>query len=457
MIALWVVAMDKKQEILKLVKEYIKEKNDTESIWESGKDWLKYSGPIMDSEYVEAVDSLLDGWLIFGKKARQFELEFSKHLGKRHGTLTNSGSSANLLMVTALTSQDPLAKKFRLEKGSKIITPVVCFPTTLNPLIQNGFEPVFVDVTLPDLNLDLDQVEKKLEEDRDIKGIMFAHVLGNPPNMDRLMSLVEKYDLIFLEDACDALGSTYSGKKLGSFGLMSTCSFFPAHHMTMGEGGFIATNSSRIRKILASFRDWGRACYCNSLKPGDVTAGTACGARFKNWLPGAQEVVYDHRYVFDEIGYNLKPLELQAAMGLEQIKKLDYLHNARKKNFEHLSRIFAPYEKYFHLPIATDKADPSWFAFLVTIRDDAPFSRQDIVSHLEDALIQTRTYFTGNALYHPAYYEMGKRYDSLPAEFPNAHRATVGSFFLGTFAGITEEKLEYIDGVVKNFFKDSEF
>ena len=454
MIALWAAIMDKKQEILKLVKEYIKEKNDTESVWESGKDWLKYSGPIMDSEYGAAIDSLLDGWLIFGKKARQFELEFSKHLGKQHGTLTNSGSSANLLMVTALTSQDPLAKKFRLEKGSKIITPVVCFPTTLNPLIQNGFEPVFVDVTLPDLNLDLDQVEKKLKEDKDIRGIMFAHVLGNPPDMDRLMSLVEKYNLIFLEDACDALGSTYDGKKLGSFGLMSTCSFFPAHHMTMGEGGFIATNNPRMRKILASFRDWGRACYCNSIKPGDVTSGTACGARFKNWLPGAQEVVYDHRYVFDEVGYNLKPLELQAAMGLEQIKKLDYLHNARKKNFERLSEIFAPYEKYFHLPVATDKADPSWFAFLVTIKDDAPFNRQDIVSHLEAALIQTRTYFTGNALYHPAYYEMGKKYDSLPTTFPNAHKATVGSFFLGTFAGITEEKLEYIDGVIKDFFKE---
>ena len=238
--------MTKRESILKLVKEYYQEKTIEDDKWTPGQDWIKYSGPIMESEYVEAIDSLLDGWLIFGKKARQFELEFSKHLGKKHGTLTNSGSSANLLMVSALTSQDPLAKKFRLEKGSKFITPVVCFPTTLNPLIQNGFEPVFVDVTLPDLNLDLDQVEKILEEDKDIKGIMFAHVLGNPPNMDRLMDLVEKYNLIFLEDACDALGSTYDGRKLGSFGLMSTCSFFPAHHMTMGEGGFIATNGSLI-------------------------------------------------------------------------------------------------------------------------------------------------------------------------------------------------------------------
>jgi len=446
--------MNKKEQILKLVKELIQEKTEKESKWRPGEDWLKYSGPLLDVEYEAAIDSLLDGWLIFGQKGRQFELEFPKFLGKKHGTLTNSGSSANLLMVAALTSQDPLAKKIKLQKGAKIITPVVCFPTTLNPLIQNGFKPVFVDVTLPDLNLDLDQVEKLLEEDKDIKGIMFAHVLGNPPNMDRLMSLVEKYDLIFLEDACDALGSTYDGKKLGSFGLMSTCSFFPAHHMTMGEGGFIATNNSRIRKILASFRDWGRACYCNSLKPGDVTAGTACGARFKNWLPGAEEVIYDHRYVFDEIGYNLKPLELQAAMGLEQIKKLDYLHAARKKNFELLSKIFAPYEEYFHLPVATTKADPSWFAYLLTIRGDAPFNRYDIVSHLENCKIQTRTYFTGNALYHPAYYELGKKYSDLKEQFPNAHRATVSSFFLGTFAGLTEEKIDYIGESVKQFFEE---
>ena len=446
--------MTKREQILKLAEEYILEQSVHRNNWQKGEDWVKYSGPIMDSEYVAAIDQILDGWLIFGKKSRQFELEFSKCLGKKHGTLTNSGSSANLLMVSALTSQDPLAKKYHLDKGAKIITPVVCFPTTLNPLIQNGFEPVFVDVTLPDLNLDLDEVEQILEEDGDIKGIMFAHVLGNPPNMDRLLRLVKKHNLIFLEDACDALGSTYGGKKLGSFGLMSTCSFFPAHHMTMGEGGFVATNNSRIRKILASFRDWGRACYCNSLKPGDVTSGTACGARFKNWLPGAEEVIYDHRYVFDEIGYNLKPLELQGAMGLEQIKKLDYLHEARRKNFGLLNKIFSPYKKYFHLPVSTPKADPSWFAYLLTIKESAPFKRHDIVAHLEKCKIQTRTYFTGNAMYHPAYYEMGKKYANLKAEFPVAHRATVGSFFLGTFAGITDEKMDYIGASVKQFFKE---
>ena len=310
------------------------------------------------------------------------------------------------------------------------------------------------DILLPDLNLDLDQVEQTLQQDSSIKGIIFAHVLGNPPDMDRVMRLVEEYNLVFIEDACDALGSNYDGVKLGSYGHVSTCSFFPAHHMTMGEGGFVATNSGPLRKLVASFRDWGRACYCNSMKPGDVTAGTACGSRFKNWLPGALDVIYDHRYVFDEIGYNLKPLELQAAMGLEQIKKLDYLHEARKKNFKLLTDIFVPYEKYFHLPVATEKADPSWFAYLLTVKDDAPFNREDIVSHLEEHKIQTRTYFTGNALYHPAYYEFGKRYKDLKIAFPNAHKATVGSFFLGTFAGLTREKINYIDQSVKSFFEE---
>lgn len=440
------------EEILKNLEEYIEQKIKNEERWEDG-DWIKYSGPVFSKEeYIEVIKTLLDGWLIFGKKGREFELKFSEFLGKKHGTLTNSGSSANLLMVSALTSQDPnLDKRYKVSKGDKFITPVVCFPTTLNPLIQNGLEPVFVDVTLPDLNLDLDQVEKKLEEDPKIKGIIFAHVLGNPPNMDRLMSLVEKYNLIYLEDACDALGSTYDNKKLGSFGIISTCSFFPAHHMTMGEGGFVATNSPRIRKILASFRDWGRACYCNSIKPGDVTEETACGNRFGTWLNQVPEAMYDHRYVFEEIGYNLKPLELQAAMGLEQIKKLDYLHEKRKENFELLTKVFKKYEKYFILPKATEKSDPSWFGYLLTLKDGCPFSRTEFMQYLEKNKIQTRAYFTGNCLYHPAYEQFAKKYENLQEEFPVAHKTTFDTLFLGTFAGINENKIKYIDKIVSKF------
>jgi CDP-6-deoxy-D-xylo-4-hexulose-3-dehydrase len=268
------------------------------------------------------------------------------------------------------------------------------------------------------------------------------------------MTLVEKYDLIFIEDTCDALGGYYDGKKLGSFGEISTCSFFPAHHMTMGEGGFVATNNNKTRKVIASFRDWGRACYCNTAKPGDVTCGTACGDRFKEWLPGMPEAIYDHRYVFDEIGYNLKPLDLQAAMGLQQLDKLETLDQARRKNFNKLSEIFKPYEKFLHLPVPTEKADPCWFGYLITIKPTAPFSKDKLVRFLEKNKIQTRSYFAGNILAHPGYRHYNTEYPNLAESFPVANLVTVNSLFLGTFAGITEDKIKYIKVIVDEFFKE---
>jgi CDP-6-deoxy-D-xylo-4-hexulose-3-dehydrase len=379
-------------------------------------------------------------------------MAFPKHLGMKFGCLTNSGSSANLLMMAATKSK----KGFDLPEGSKIITPVVGFPTTINPIIQLGFKPVFVDVTLPDLNLDLNQVEELVKNDPEIRAITFAHVLGNPPDMDRLMKIVRENHLIFLEDSCDALGSTYKGKKLGSFGDISTCSFFPAHHMTMGEGGFVATNNKKIRKAVSSLRDWGRACYCNTMKPGNVVDGTACGNRFKNWLPGLKEAVYDHRYVFDDIGFNLKPLDLQASMGLEQLKKLPEMDHARKFNFLKLNEVFKPYEKYFHLPKATPNSDPCWFAYLMTVKKDAPFKKQDIISHLEGKKIQTRSFFAGNILTHPGYHHMASDYGDLNEMFPIAQQVTTHSFFLGTFIGITDDKIRYIKKAVDEFFEGIE-
>ena len=439
---------ERRRRILSLVAEYITEKHAGKT-WIPGEDWVPYSGALYDKEeFVAAFDSLLDEWLTFGTKAREFELKFPQYLGKRFGTLTNSGSSANLLMVSSLKSE----ATFDLQPGSKIITPVVAFPTTVNPIIQNGFEPVFVDSTLPSLNLDLDQVEALLEKDSEIKGLMFAHVLGNPPDMERVMYLIDKYSLIFLEDSCDALGSLYDGEKLGSFGHMSTCSFFPAHHMTMGEGGFVATDKGKIRKTIASLRDWGRACYCDTSKPGDVTGGTACGNRFRAWLEQHDDVVYDHRYVFEEVGFNVKPLELQAAMGLKQLDKLSKFDAARRKNFARLSEIFGPYGGYIHLPVATPKSDPCWFAYLLTVREGAPFSKQDIVNHFEDNKIQTRSYFSGNILYHPAYKKLAAKYAPLKENFPIAHMAAKNSFFVGTYAGIDEQKLEHIQNTVESFF-----
>lgn len=436
-------------EILNKVKEYVNNyKKDEHRNWKEG-EWISYSGPIFDEkEYIAAVDTLLNGWMILANKGKEFETVFPKLLGCKKGILTNSGSSANLLMMSAAAAKDGL----NLPKGSKFITPVVCFPTTLNPLLQVGFEPVFVDVTLPSLNLDLDQVEQKLKEDPSIKGILFAHVLGNPPDMDRVMRLVEEYDLVLLEDCCDALGTTYKGKLLGSFGKMSTCSFFPAHHMTMGEGGFVATSSGRLRRVLASLRDWGRDCYCNELTPGCVVSRSACGDRHKAWLKDLPDVEYDHRYVFSQIGYNLKPLDLQAAIGLEQLHKLPEMEEYRKKNFELLTKIFQPYEEYLHLPKAQEHSEPCWFAFLMTIKENSPFSRTDLTKFLENHKIQTRTYFAGNVLYHPGYQELANQFEDLKKDFPVSYEVTKNSIFLGTFAGITEEKLNHIQETVDKFF-----
>lgn len=437
---------------LKLIKSSIDSKQKNEK-WIAGKNWVKYSGPYFNSdEYVSATETLLKGWFILGEKGREFEKKFAPYLGKEDGIFVNSGSSANLLMVNVLKS----ARGWGLKAGAKFITPIVCFPTTINPLIQNGFKPIFVDVELPNLNLNLDKVEELLQNDtnKEIKGIIFAHVLGNPPDMDRLLKIVKKYNLIYLEDSCDALGSTWDNKPLGSFGDISTCSFFPAHHMTTGEGGFVATNSKKVRMALASFRDWGRACYCNTSKAGDVTSGTACGCRLNTWFKADRSIIYDHRYVFEEIGYNLKPTEMQAAIGLEQIKKLEEMHGKRKQNWNKLNHIFSEYKNYFHLQYPLAKADPSWFGFLVTLREDAPFTKDDLVNHLEDNKIQTRSYFTGNALFHPAYSELAKEYSDPAGYFPIATLSTKNTFFLGVAPHITNEQMDYVKRKISNFFED---
>ena len=439
----------KKQAILDLVAEYIKEKRASKT-WTAGKDWVQYSGPWFNQdEFTAGVGTLLDEWFILGQKGRDFEQKFAPLLGKKDGIVVNSGSSANLLMVALLKT----LRGGALPAGSKFITPVVCFPTTINPLIQNGYKPVFVDVTLPNLNIDLNQVEALLEADtaKEIRGLIFAHVLGNPPDMDRIMAIVKKYDLIFLEDTCDALGSTWDGKPLGSFGDISTCSFFPAHHMTMGEGGFVAVNSAKKRMALASLRDWGRACYCNSAKPGNVTEGTACGGRFDSWFKGQEDIIFDHRYVFEEVGYNLKPTEMQAAMGLAQLDKLDEMHARRKYNFKKLYNIFSQYPDYFYLPTTDKKADVSWFGYLVTLKDGTPFTKSQMVDRMETAKIQTRSYFTGNALFHPAYTELATEYENPREQFPIATKTTLDTFFLGVYPGITDEQLDYIATTVKDF------
>ena len=435
------------EEILKLVRQYIEEKHSGKT-WTAGKDFVNYAGPHFDAEeYAAAVETILEGWLVMGDKSTRFEQKFPREFGKRHGILTNSGSSSNLLMMSALTSK----RGYNLPPGTKVLMPIAGFPTTLNPTLQVGFTPVFVDIELDTLNLKIDEMQRVLESDPDIRIVTFAHVLGNPPNMDKVMELVKQYNLILLEDCCDALGSTYNGQALGSFGEMASCSFYPAHHMTMGEGGFVACNTNEQEVILRSFREWGRGCYCVGPKANKLKCGT-CKERFKAWIPTLPDEIFDHKYVYDEIGYNLKPIEMQSAMGLEQLKKLPEIHALRRRNYQLLYKVYEKYENFFHLPRATERSDPSWFAFPLTVRSLAPFGRTDIVDHFEDNLIQTRPYFAGNIMLQPAYSHLMDP-ERAKTEFPNATYAMKHTFFHGTSPVITPEQIAYIGETLDKFMR----
>ena len=435
------------KEILNQIKQYIEQKQ-ADKTWVAGKDFVNYAGPHFNAdEYVAAAEALLNGWLVMGNKSIQFEHQMPKQFGKTRGVLTNSGSSANLLMMAAMKSK----RGYNFPEGTKVLMPIAGFPTTLNPTIQNGFTPVFVDIELDTLNLDLDQAERILAADPDIKIITFAHVLGNPPNMKELMEIVKQYDLILLEDCCDALGSTYDGKPLGSYGEFASCSFYPAHHITMGEGGFVACNTHQQETIIRSFREWGRGCYCVGMKAGLLKNGT-CNNRFSNWLPSLPDEIFDHKYVYDEIGYNLKPIEIQAAMGLEQIKKLPEITEKRKHNHARLVNIFKKYEDHFIIPAATENSDPNWFAFALTIKDNSIFKRKDIVNYLENNKIQTRPYFAGNIMLQPAYEGLMDQQEVIK-NFPNARKVTTDTFFLGTSPVITDVQVDYVETIVDGFFK----
>lgn len=421
-----------KEYIQGLVSQYIIDKHN-EKKWTPGKDWVQYSGPYFDhKEYVNAIGTLLNEWLVLGDDAMKFEKRFPKLLGKTHGVVVNSGSSANLLMMAAMMSRKSWAHKY------KVICPVAGFPTTVNPIIQLGLTPRFVDIELDTLNLNLNEVEE-IASTSNI--LTFAHVLGNPPNMDRLMDIVSKYHLSLLEDCCDALGSTYDDKPLGSFGRYATCSFYPAHHITMGEGGFVACNEWD-EKELRSLREWGRGCYCVGKKANLSIKGT-CGCRFKAWLPELPNEIFDHKYVYETIGYNMKPIEIQCSMGLAQIDKLPEIIAKRNANHARLMEIFEPYEEFFHLHRATPKSRPSWFAFPITVRDGAPFKRSTFTHYLEENKIQTRNYFGGNLLLQPAYTYLDETKDA-KTRYPVATKVTTDTLFLGTSPVITTEQLDYV-------------
>jgi CDP-6-deoxy-D-xylo-4-hexulose-3-dehydrase len=433
---------DKQALLEQLITDMAQSKKKT---WTPGQDWVQYAGSYLDeNEYIAVVRCLMEGWFALGENGIRFEYKFPTRLGKEHGCLTNSGSSANLLMVSALGSR----KLHALPKGSKIITPVAGFPTTINPIIQNGYTPVFIDIEMDTLNLDIEQLEAAAKSGA--SALIFAHVLSNPPNMDAVMDIVKRYNLILLEDCCDALGSTYKGKPLGSFGEMASCSFYPAHHITLGEGGFVATKTKEQEMVVKSLREWGRGCYCSGKAAACLKNGM-CKKRFSNWLPALPDEVFDHKYVYEEIGYNLKPLDLQAAMGLVQLEKLDTIIEKRKHNYRRLYSVFSKHRDKFVLPVATEGADPAWFAFPVTVKDNAGFKRTELTMFFEEHKIQTRNYFGGNILLQPGYVHLCNG-DPLKM-YPNATKATTNTFFLGTSPVILDEHIDYIETILDKFFE----
>ncbi|MDD4410014.1 MAG: lipopolysaccharide biosynthesis protein RfbH [Candidatus Pacebacteria bacterium] len=382
-----------REEIFEKVYELYMLRNDKNNIFIPGETRINYAGRVYDEkEMISLVDASLDFWLTTGRYAKQFEEELARFLGVKYCLLTNSGSSANLLAVSALTS--PKLGEKRLVPGDEVITTACGFPTTLNPIIQNNLIPVFIDVELGTYNIQADQIEQVISEKT--KAIFVPHTLGNPVHLDNIMKLVKEYGFWFIEDNCDALGSKYKGQYTGSFGHISTCSFYPAHHITMGEGGAVLTDDPLLRKIIASFRDWGRDCWC------DPGCDDTCKKRFDRQL-GVLPAGYDHKYIYSHIGYNLKVTDMQAAVGVEQLKKLPEFIESRKENFKLLYEGLRQHDDYFVLPKETANSDPSWFGFPILVQENAPFRRDEIVAYLEENKIATRMLFGGNLLKQPAY------------------------------------------------------
>src|SRR3990172_5400544 len=344
-----------------------------------GESKIPYAGRVYDEkEIISLVDSSLDFWLTEGRFVNQFEKEFAEFLGVKYCLLTNSGSSANLLAISALTSEE-LGER-RLKPGDEIISIACAFPTTVNPIIQNNLVPVFLDVDIGTYNIQADKIEESLSEKTN--AIFIAHTLGNPFDLEKVMEVARKYNLWVIEDNCDALGSKYKGQHTGTFGHIATFSFYPAHHMTMGEGGALVTGNTQLKRLIESFRDWGRDCWC---EPGK---DNTCGKRWQ-WQLGSLPYGYDHKYAYSHVGYNLKITDMQAAVGVEQLKKIPYFIDERKKNWKILYEGVRKYADYFILPKATDNSEPSWFGFLLTVKERMPFSKNDIVNYLEKHKVAT--------------------------------------------------------------------
>lgn len=398
------------------------------------------AGRVFDADDLgHLLDATLDFWLTTGRFAAEFESRFASLFGVRSAVLVNSGSSANLLALTALTSER-LGER-RLRPGDELITVAAGFPTTVNPAIQNGLVPVFVDVHVPTYNIDVAQLESAIS-DRS-KAVMVAHTLGNPFDLDAVVDFCQRHDLWLVEDTCDALGATYRGQTVGTFGDLATTSFYPAHHITMGEGGCVLTDRPILKTLLESFRDWGRDCWC---EPGK---DDTCGKRF-DWQLGTLPHGYDHKYTYSHIGYNLKATDMQAAVGVAQLKKLPQFIEARRANFQRLFEGLRDLEEFLILPQATPHSDPSWFGFPIAVRPEAPFTRDNLVRHLEGRRIGTRLLFGGNLLRQPAYRNIPHR---VVGDLRNADFVMNHVFWIGVFPGLTGPMLDYVLDTFHSFCK----
>jgi len=433
-------AAELRRTILELVAEYHGEAF-SEREFRPGESPVPVSGRVFDaSEIQHLVDASLDFWLTTGRFAAQFEREFARIFGLNHAVLVNSGSSANLVALSCLTS--PSLGERQLLPGDEVITVAAGFPTTVNPIIQNGLIPVFVDVTIPTYNVDVAMLEEAVSPRT--KAVMLAHTLGNPFDLDTVTAFVERHGLWLIEDCCDALGSTYRGRQVGTFGDLATVSFYPAHHITMGEGGCVLTAKARLKKLVESFRDWGRDCWC---EPGK---DNTCGKRF-DWQLGSLPCGYDHKYTYSHIGYNLKATDMQAAVGVAQLAKLADFIAARRRNFDLLYAGLAPLQEYFVLPEATAQSEPSWFGFPIAVRPEAPFTRNEVVRHLESHGVATRLLFGGNLVRQPAYANVSYRQ---VGALENADFVMNQVFWIGVFPGLTTTMLDHVADVFAIFVRE---
>lgn len=396
-----------------------------------GQTTVPVAGRVFDATELQyLVDAGLDFWLTTGRFAAQFEKEFARIFRLRYAVLVNSGSSANLLAVSCLTS--PKLGDRRLQNGDEVITMAAGFPTTLNPIIQNGLVPVFVDVTIPTYNVDVTQLDCALSTRT--RAVILAHTLGNPFDLAVVSEFARKNCLWLIEDCCDAVGARYQGQSVGAFGDLATVSFYPAHHITMGEGGCVLTNRPSLRKLVESFRDWGRDCWC---EPGK---DNTCGKRF-DWQLGKLPLGYDHKYTYSHIGYNLKATDMQAAVGLAQVRKLPSFIEARRHNFQLLKEGLRDLQELFILPEATPSSEPSWFGFPLSVRPGAPFTRTDVVLYLDRHKIGTRLIFGGNLLRQPAYLRIPHR---VVGNLENSDFAMNNAFWVGVYPGLGPEMIEYV-------------